>query len=489
MASESGAVTGPRTGDPAPPRPPQGTMPDPGELPRPWLAAYPPGVPPRYDYPAVPLTRFLDDAARDFPDVAVTALAGTSLTYTQMLDLVDRFAAALAELGVATGDRVGVCLPNLPAAPVAVFAALRLGAVVVPLPADLGDEDLRWRMRDAACGVLVTTTTAVPQIGRVRAHLPALRHVVVTGHEDWLSWRHRVLLPVTGRRRGLYRRVRPDDEVVSFRELLDGHDPVARQAPVSGEDLAVIQYARRAGGPVGVRLTHANLVANAFQARLWVPDTQAGNERVLAALPFTDPYGFSVGLLASVLSVATLLLVPRFDAGRALAVAAKRRPTLFPAVPSMLAAMVDHPEASAANLSSLRACLSGGAPLAAEVADRFERLSGARVRQGYGRTEAGPLTHANPVYGRAIPGKIGLPVTDTVAAVVDPDDPGTVLEPGRSGVLAVHGPQVMPGYWNRPDLDGRVLRDGWLVTGDRVVVDEDGYFALVPPADHHGGRK
>ncbi len=456
-------------------------LPDPGAIERPWIGAYPPGVPPTYRYPAVPLSRFLDDAARDFPDVTATWFRGVELDYGQLRRSVDALAGALTEFGVDRGDRVAVSLPNLPAAVIAAFATWRLGAVLVPLDPELEDEELDRLLADSRAQVLVCQSSNVPRVNRVRSGLPTLGHVVATGVEEWLRPRDRILAPLRGRRAGWYRRVRPDDDVLLMTELIEFAPPNVRQAAVGGQDPAAILYT---GGTTGARkgvvLTHANLVANAFQARLWVPDIQAGRERLLAVLPFWHAYGLTMALLSGVLSAATLVLLPRFEVSEVLATMDDRRPTIFPGVPAMYRQIVDDPDAADHDLTALRASVSGAAALPAEVASRFEAMTGgARLREGYGLTEAGPLTHANPIYGRQAQGAIGLPVTDTVAIVVDPSDPTVVLAPGEVGELAVHGPQVMAGYWEQPDATAQVLRDGWLLTGDLATYDEDGVFRVI----------
>lgn len=456
-------------------------LPDPSTLPRPWIAAYPPGVPPTYRYPPVALTRFLDDAARDFPDVVATRFSGASIDYAALKDRTDRLAASFADLGVGVGSHVAVALPNLPAFVLTAFAAWRLGAVLVPVHPEFGEEELASVLQHSEAEVLVCLTPRLPQVNRIRDRVPTLRHVVATGIEAWLRPLHRVTAPLRGRRAGWYRRLRPDDDALSFEELVAGGSPPARQQPVAPDDAAAILYTGgTTGSRKGVLLTHGNLVANAFQARLWMPDVQAGRERMLAVLPFFHSYGLTLAMLTGVLAAGTLVLLPRSDVDETLAAIDREKPTLFPGVPTMYRDLAAHPDVGRHDLRSIRACVSGGAPLPVEVARDFERLTGgARLREGYGLTEAGPLTHANPIYGRHEPGSIGLPVTDTVACVVDPADPSRLLPPGEPGELAVSGPQVMAEYWKQSDETATVLRDGWLLTGDVAVCDEDGTFRIV----------
>lgn len=464
----------------SPALPVSGALPDPGAVPRPWVASYPPGVPATYPYPDVPLTRLLDDAARDFPTTAVVAAGRLVLTYRELLDRVDRVAAALGGLGVGRGDRVGLVLPTSPQYLVALFATLRLGAVAVPLdPQDTaeapdGVEDLARRLATTGCSVVLATAAAWGTVEPLRPGLEAVRHWVVTDPEP-----RRLRARLRGRHR-----LPAGDGVVRLRDLVRGGVAATVQAPVDpAADAAVILATRgTTGEPKEVVLSHRNLVVNAFQARLWVPDVQAGRETLLCALPLTHAYGLTAGVGFGVLSGATLTLLPDTTPARVLRAAAKHRATLVVGAPAVFAGLPDAPEAGRHDLATVRACLSGGAPLAPTTVQAVEELTGGRVRQGYGLTEAGPITHANPVYGKAKPGAVGLPVADTVAAVVDPADPARAQPPGREGELLVAGPQVMCGYWERPVETARVLVDGWLRTGDRAVMDDDGYFTVVPRA-------
>ena len=451
-------------------------MPDPGAVDRPWLSSYPPGVPATYAWPDVALPRFLDDAARDHPDLDAVRWAGAAWSWARVAELADRVASALRRDGVAPGDRVALALPNGPAAVVVAFGAWRAGAVLVLLGPDLPAPARDQVLEATAPRCTVAADTA---------DLPAAAGtVVVTTEADWRP---------AGRWARLTARLRPrrrdpadtppsrrDGPAVAWGPWL-ADAPATHHAVVDPDAPAVLAPT---GGATGhrriVTLTHRNLVANAFQARLWVPDVQAGRERVLLAAPLTHPFGLTLGLLAGTLSAATLV-VPAATEGVALAdTIAVERPTLFPAVPALLRAIVDAGAHHRPDLSSLRVTLVGGAPLAPDVAARFRALAGqGRVREGYGVSEASPLTHANPVYGRAHVGRGGLPVTGTVSVVVDPDDPTRVVSAGTVGLLAVAGPQVMAGYWQDPDATAAVLRDGWLLTGDLAAMDAAGHVGVV----------
>ncbi len=448
-ADKFGLGHDPASGSPA--------QPSTSEVPRPWLGSYPPGVPATFEYTEVPLTRLLDDAARDFPDVAATWFERATISYSRLVALVDRLAAALADLGVGRATPVGLVLPNLPAVVVTLFASLRLGAIVVPLRPS---EALERELEDSGCELVVCDGGVSARIAAMR--LPQLRTVITTQVKDWLPFPRRLF----GVRRRRFR------HPLQLGDLLRRDDQTARQAPISPDDIAVISYGGRAGSRV--ELSHANLVASAFQARLWLADTQAGKERILLATAPAHLQGLTVGMLNGVLSAATLLLLPRPDVALALRIIAQQRPTLVSGLPALYTYLVEHPAAGSTDLSSIRAGLALG-PLTGAVVHRFQALSGGRLRAGYAPAEALTLTHANPIYGRAVEGSVGLPVTDTVAAVVDASDPVRPVPAGQVGQLAVSGPQIACHHLGDAK---RVLADGWLLTRDLAVVDEAGYFSI-----------
>jgi long-chain acyl-CoA synthetase len=437
-------------------------------------------VPPSYDYPAVPLTRFLDDAAKDFPETEAIHFLGYSLTYRQLLDKVDRFATALTALGVRKGDRVGLVLPNCPQHVVAVFATLRIGAVVVEHDPLASEAELAHQIGDAGCRVLVCLDPSYEVVARLKGRLTSVKHLIATGLQDALPFPRNVLFPLTGKRDGSYAKIPEGEGVLRMSELINRTAPTAVQAPIEAEaDLALLLYTDAGDGPSrGVMLTHANLVANAFQVRLWLPDVQAGRENVLCLVPFSQAQGFTMALGVGLLSAATLTLLHRFEVDDVLSTIEKRKPTLVPATPTAFEALASADDVRKRDLTSVRVCLSTAEPLAAEVARTFEDLTGGKVRQAHGRAEATALTHANPIYGKAKPGSVGLPISDTLCAVLDPDDPSRAVAPGEQGRLAVTGPQVMVGYWNRPEATAAVLRDGWLLTGERARIDDEGYVSL-----------
>ncbi|MDX6203597.1 MAG: long-chain acyl-CoA synthetase, partial [Frankiales bacterium] len=447
---------------------------------RPWLASYPAEVPDDYDFPVVPLTRFLDDAADSFPTNPAVAFLGTTMTYAELRADVDRFAGALDALGVRKGDRVALVLPNCPQNVIAFYAVLRLGAVVVQHNPLYTAHEMGHQLADSGATVVITLDRAYATIAEVRDRT-ALEHVIVTSIIDYLPRRQQLLLklPISKARtkRAEISAVVPKSaDVRQFTELLAHSPGPARQTPVDpSTDLALLQYT---GGTTGLsrgaRLTHANLVSNAYQCRLWFTGANSGQERTLAVLPLFHAYGLTLCLGLTVLLAGNLILLPRFDLELTFEAIDKWRPTLFPGVPPIYKAMVDSPDVGKHDLRSIKECVSGAMKLPVEVAAAFEQITGGRLVEGYGMTEASPVTHANPLTGTRRSGMIGIPIPGTRARIVDQDDPTVPMPVGEPGELVVSGPQVMQGYWNPTDAGETSAEtftpDGYLRTGDIAVM-------------------
>ncbi|MDX1688406.1 MAG: alpha/beta fold hydrolase [Candidatus Promineifilaceae bacterium] len=446
---------------------------------RPWLAHYESGVPHTLDIPRLPLTRFLDRAVRRFPHRPAVRFKGKTLTYRRLNREVGRMANALRSLGIEKGARVMILLPNNPQLVIAYYGVLRLGAVVVmgnPL-AEPGE--VVRQARESGAKVLVT----LPRMQEVAVAMRAqsdVRQVIYARTRDYLPF-YKKVLSFRRRPEDLLRRP-PGDHELAWRTLLRGRDDEAPKVEVAPEDVAAIQYT---GGttarPQGVVLSHRNLVANVVQVRSWLPDARDGEEVVLCVVPFSHVYGMTVGLNLTVAMGASMVLLPRFGTKEVLEHVKKYRPSFFPGVPSMFMAINNFPGVRKYDVQSIRACLSGAAPLPIEVEEAFEKLTKGRLVEGYGLTEAGPVTHANPIYGREKIGSIGLPLPNTEAKIVDLRT-GIPLEvpAGQFGELIVRGPQVMVGYWQDEEGTRDVLdADGWLRTGDVARMDEEGYFQII----------
>jgi len=450
------------------------------ETPTPWLDNYPPGVPEHVELPKASLAGLLEDAARDFPHAPALHFEGRTISYAQLHQQARRFSGVLAGLGVGRGTKVGLILPNCPQAVVALFGALRLGATVVQNNPLYTERELGHQLADAGVEVLVCLDLTYDRVKALRSRT-SIREVIVTSVLDELSGLKRRLAPYTKKGKAASAGIGKDEPVRRWREALASAPAAPELVEVDADhDLALLQYTGGTTGvSKGVMLSHANLRANVEQVRAWFPDADPGREVMMAVLPFFHVYGLTVCLLLGLRLGAALVLLPRFDLDGVLAAVDKYRPTLFPGVPTMYVAINNAVEKGGHDLSSIKACLSGAAALPLEVAERFERFSGGRLVEGYGLSETSPVAIANPIYGKRKAGTIGMPIPDTLARVADPDDPSLTMPAGEKGELALAGPQVMQAYWNRPDETAQVLRDGWLLTGDMAVMDEEGYFSIV----------
>ncbi|HET6910720.1 MAG TPA: long-chain fatty acid--CoA ligase [Mycobacteriales bacterium] len=448
---------------------------------RPWLASYPDGVPADYSFPQVPFTRLLDDAAAAFPVRPALRYEGRVVTYRELLATVDRVAGSLRELGVERGDRVAVVLPNCPQHVIALFAVARLGAITVHCNPQGTASELAAQLLDTQPKVVIVLDRALDTIHAAEPERDAAS-VVVCSLPDYYprtaALRLRMPLPkARARRNRLTAEVpRGHRDFVS----LSRRGQPARQVEVDpATDVALLQFTGgTTGTPKPAMLSHANLVANAYQTRLWLPDATTGRETTLGVLPLFHVFGLTLCLLTTVLLAGELVLLPRFDLDLVFAAIDRDRPTLFPGVPPIYRAILDSPTLRRHDLKSLHACISGAMKLPVAVQERFERVTGAALVEGYGTTETSPATHANPLNGKRKRGTVGLPLPGTDARIVALDDPARLLDIGEAGELAVRGPQVFRGYWNCPD-ETSVDADGWLLTGDIATMDADGYFTIV----------
>ncbi|AZS15780.1 long-chain-fatty-acid--CoA ligase [Paenibacillus lutimineralis] len=446
---------------------------------KPWLQHYPAEVPPTYDYPQQHLAQFLLDSAQQYPEQIALDFMGATTTYRALLDKTYRFANALRNLGVQQGDRVAIMLPNCPQAVIAYYGVLLIGGVVVMTNPLYMPRELEYQLNDSGARVIVTLDILVDRVNKAMEQHP-LDYILVARVQDELSFPKNMLYPLKARKDGTAVKVNYNEQIVSFKELLKNSQPVPYLAPIDVEnELALIQYTGGTTGfAKGVMLTHRNLVANTIQTQLWFYRSQAGKETYLAALPFFHVFGMTVLLNQAVSLGCTLTLMPRFEIEQVLKAIDRKRPTVFPGAPTMYVAIINHPDVRSYDLSSIQVCISGAASLPQEVQTRFEQLSGGKLIEGYGLTEASPVTHANNIWEKRKTGSIGIPFPDTEAMIVKPDTLEEVPL-GEIGELAVKGPQVMKGYWNKPEETYKCLRDGWLLTGDLGKMDEDGFFYIL----------
>ncbi|HEY7848670.1 MAG TPA: long-chain fatty acid--CoA ligase, partial [Ktedonobacterales bacterium] len=460
---------------------------------RPWLAHYSAAVPATVALPEHSLAWLLDEATRTSSAYTAIEYYGTRISYAQFSSLADRFARALVRLGVKRGDRVAISLPNIPQFPIAFYGAIKAGAVVVPTNPLYKPHELQHQLTDAGAKVIVLLDQLYDNLAEVRARTP-VEQVIVAGVADYfptplaIAYRVREALGSRGKPHADPRALRADQTIHQFKDLLghasDGQGFEVFPLPESAapDDLALLQYT---GGTTGVAkgamLTHRNLLANAAQCLAWNEQKEGAKHITLCIAPFFHVYGLTVAMNMTMLAASTMVLLPRFTVKDTLKAIEKYRPDLFPGAPTMYLALAREVEQRHRDLSSIKVCISGSAALPAEVQRRFEAVSGAKLVEGYGLTEASPVTHCNPVYGDQRNGTIGLPMPNTDAAILAPET-WDILPQGQQGEIAVRGPQVMQGYWNRPDETANVLHDGWLRTGDIGLMDADGYFTIVDRA-------
>lgn len=454
---------------------------------RPWQKVYDQGVPFEIQYPeGMVVPDILEDAAAHFPNRPVTLFpipVGSSLlagrmTYRDLDEAANRFANALIQLGVRKGDRVALLFPNSPQFVISFFGALKAGAVVVAFNPIYTPTEVERQLNDCGAETVVTMTKWYPAIKQVQANTRVTR-VIATNIKDYFHPIASLLFTVAREQKEGFR-VPLDSRDYSFKLMLQNSGDTKPNVEIHPEDVALLQYTGGTTGvPKGAMLTHRNMVSNCLQSVAWFSGSKVGQEVTLAIIPFFHSYGMQIAMLLTIKIAGTLILLPRFEPQQTFLAIDAYKPSIFPGVPALYIALINDADVHKHDLHSIHTCLSGAAPLPHEVQTGFELLSGGRLVEGYGLTESSPLTHANPVNGERRIGSIGVPMPGTDARIVDPENPDVVLPVGTIGELAIKGPQVFQGYWNRPEETLKTLHNGWLITGDIARMDEDGFFYIV----------
>ncbi|MEO0254111.1 MAG: long-chain fatty acid--CoA ligase [candidate division WOR-3 bacterium] len=445
-----------------------------------WIKFYDKGVKSDIEIPKVPLFHFLLETVKNFPEKDAYIFFDKRTKFKELLVECKKFASFLKENGIKKKDRVALLLPNTPHFIISYYGTMMAGGIVVQLNPLLSDREVSLLLKNSGSKVLVILDILLPRfLNSVKSS--NIDFLIVAQIDEYFPLVKRIgfkflkiLKGINEKLKGLNRKYFFFREIENYKEIEDFEkiDPE--------EDIASLQYTGGTTGiPKGAMLTHYNLVANTLQTMEWVPDLRKGEEVVMGVLPFFHVYGMSVALNFSIASGSTLIIVPKFHTKEILENIEKYKVTIFPGVPQMYQAINNFKDIKKYKLSTIRACISGAAPLPPQVKDKFEELTGAKLVEGYGLSEASPVTHCNPIYGKNKRGSIGIPFPNTLAKIVDLEKGEKEMPIGEPGELIVKGPQVMKGYWKSEEETKKVIRDGWLFTGDIAKMDEEGYFYIL----------
>ena len=442
-----------------------------------WHKSYAPEVKKTLDYEKLTIPQALTRSARNFPDHTALNYMGKKITYKELDGLVNRFARALSDLAIKPGDKVAVCLPNIPQVIITNLAVLRIGAVAVQNNPLYTERELAYQLNDSGSKIVITLTLLIP---RMQALKPKTRIEKIIGCHihTYLPFPKKQLFPFV--KKDMYRKVEPTEEVLVFNDLIGKYSPEAVEDNSRWDELAALLYTGGTTGvSKGVMLSHANLSYNAQQFAAWFPDLKPGEERLMGNFPVFHIAGF-----ASVQNFITWqawenIMVPRPEPKINIELINKYKPTFLPGVPTIFVGLLAQADFRKLDFSEMKGFFSGAAPLAADTIKDLKDLTGATMCEVYGSTETTAMVSITPWGGRIKPGTVGVPVADTDIKIVELDDPDKELEIGESGEIAVKGPQIMMGYYNKPAETKEAIRDGWFLTGDLGKFDEDGYLTIV----------
>jgi len=448
----------------------------------PWYKHYDQGVPHHIDYPPITVIDMIEETAKKYPKSPCTIFKGASITYSEMDELTDRLAAGLTNLGIKKGDRVGIFILNVPQFVIAYFSILKAGGIVVAINPLYSQREIEHQVNDAGIETIFVLSNYYHTIKTVQPKTK-IRNIIVTNIKDYLSPVLSFLFTLTQEKKQGFR-VELAEGDLWMKDVIEKSLPSDRpKLMITPDDVAIFQYS---GGTTGISkgaiALHRNLVANVLQSRSWMTNAVEGNEVVLMALPLFHVFGMVAGMLFAVRMGASMVMIPNpRDQKDILSSIHKYKATIFPGVPTLYNAINNNPEVIAGkyDLSTIKACISGSAPLLRETKEKFEEITGGKLVEGYGLSETPTATHCNPLFGEIRSGSIGIPMPDVDCRIVSLDDGETNLKTGEVGELVIKGPQVMRGYHNMPTETANTLRDGWLYTGDIARMDEDGYFYIV----------
>lgn len=443
---------------------------------KPWLQNYPKEIPHTISFDMKPLHVYLQEAASQYPEKKALHFLGKDITFAELDRKVRQFANYLQRLGLEKGDRVAIMLPNCPQGVIGYYGTLLAGGVVVQTNPLYTERELAYQLHDSGAKFILCLDIVFPKVSNVQS-ATNIEHVIVTRIADYLPFPKNLLYPfVQKKQANLVVHVKESENIHVWKSIERAEDTAVEVPCDSEEDLALLQYTGGTTGfPKGVMLTHKNLVSNTRMGIHWLYNCRAGEEVLLGVLPFFHVYGMTAVMNLSIMEAYKMVLIPKFDIKMILEAIKKHRVTLFPGAPTIYIALLNYPELHKYDVSSISACISGSAALPVEVQEQFESVTGGKLVEGYGLTESSPVTHGNFLWTKRVPGSIGVPWPSTDARILSLET-GEPLPVGEVGEIAVKGPQVMKGYWNKPEETAAVLKDGWLYTGDVGYMDEDGFF-------------
>lgn len=447
---------------------------------KPWLKSYQKGVPEKVKYEEICMPEILDRTASQFPNKSALIFMGYEINFTQLKDMVDRFATCLTGFGIKKGDAVALLLPNVIPCVVAYYATLKIGGIVVMNNPLYSDQELMHQFNDSGSKILITLDLLGNRMIDLRPKTK-IKQIIITSIGDYLPFPKSLLFPLVAKKKKLAADVKAAPDVYKWKSCIAKYSPNPPKVKNSFNDVAMYQYTGGTTGvSKGVELTHSNLSKQTQQLAAWFPDLKKGEERMLGALPYFHVFGLSTSMNFSVYMGWAQILVPKPQPEPLLETISKFKPTFAPLVPTMYIGMLSHPNIKKTDMSCIKGAFSGSAPLPVEVIAEFEKVTGATIVEGFGMTETCPVTHVNPFAGgtRKV-GSIGIPISDTECRIVDLENGTQDMPVGERGELIVKGPQIMRGYKDKPEETAETLKDGWIYTGDIATIDEDGYFYIV----------
>jgi long-chain acyl-CoA synthetase len=445
-----------------------------------WLSSYEPGIKENLEFKDVLVPQYLEESTKNFPDNPALIFQGYTLSFKEFNEMVARFAAALKKLGIKKGDSVSILLPNVIPCAVAYYATLKIGGIVVLNNPLYSDRELEHQFNDSNSKILITLDLLGNRMVKLREKTD-IKTIIYTSIGDYLPFVKRLLFPLIGKKKGLAADVTPAKDLYKFKDLIAKHAPDFRQEDLKMSDIAMYQYTGGTTGvSKGVMLTHKNISYQIQQIESWFPSFEKGAEVMLGALPIFHVFGMSVSMNFAIRMGWANVLVPKPQPEPLLEAISKFKVTFAPLVPTMYIGMLDHPNMEHTDLTSIKGCFSGSAPLPLEVINNFQEKTGSIIVEGFGLTESTPVTHINPLNGKRKQGSIGIPIPDTECKIVDLEDITKEMPLGEPGELLMRGPQIMKGYLGKPEETQKTMtEDGFLRTGDVATMDEDGYFYIV----------